>query len=50
MSGKYDPSHPDADWSGYVAFVSKKHVEAPPCQLKTNDTGIAPDEGKREAV
>ena len=46
VSGRYDPSHRDADWSGFVAFTSKKHVETPPSQLKTNDTGIAPDEGE----
>ena len=42
-SGKYDPSHPDADWSGFVSRLpSKKHIEAPPSQLRTQDTGIAP--------
>jgi hypothetical protein len=43
----WDPSHPDADWSGYVSKLpSKKHIDAPPCQLKTQDTGIAPGEGE----
>lgn len=25
----YDPSHPDADWSGYVSVSSRKHVREP---------------------
>eukprot|EP00986_Skeletonema_menzelii_P011161 scaffold5672_cov142-Skeletonema_menzelii.AAC.4 len=25
----YDPNHPDADWSGYVAVSSRKHVPEP---------------------
>ncbi len=25
----YDPSHPDADWSGYVSISSRKHVQPP---------------------
>lgn len=47
VNGRYDPNHPDADWSGYVATVpSKKHIEAPPSQLTSHDMGIAPNEGK----
>lgn len=31
----YDPSHPDADWSGYVpALPTKKRFEGPPCKWK----------------
>ena len=36
----YNPSHPDADWSGFVPSPSsKKHIDAPPVQITSLFTG-----------
>jgi hypothetical protein len=43
MSDRYDPNHPDADWSGFVASKpSRKHNDPPPSQINVTNTGIAP--------
>ena len=35
-SDVYDPTHPDADWSGFIAHRScRKHIESQPDQLTT---------------
>ena len=45
----YDPSHPEADWSGFVPRrSSKKHIPTPPVQVTTIDgNGIGPSENSR---
>ena len=42
---QYNPSHPYADWSGYVApLSSKKHIEILPAQITSLSSGIGPTE------
>mmetsp|Transcript_19004 Transcript_19004/g.39926 ORF Transcript_19004/g.39926 Transcript_19004/m.39926 type:complete len:238 (+) Transcript_19004:19-732(+) len=44
----YNPSHPNADWSGYVLPISRrKHVEKPRNQIIPLETGFCPAEDAR---
>ncbi len=44
----YNPSHPNADWSGYVRQISaRKHIENPRNQIITLETGFCPAENAR---
>lgn len=50
----FNPDHPDADWSGYVApRTSRKHPEGTPSamavHIATNETGFGPDESAKTA-